>query len=530
MKHAQVIVAFVITSWAPAVAQTHGEDLGIASGWFYAGATHVSDDGSVVAGYAESQNAGRGARWTESTGMQTLPLDTLFNSDVSAMSSDGSVLAGSGWSSSTFTNLRPVLWNGLGAPQDLGDLGAPNWAGVTCLSSDGTTAAGFSKLPNGNFTAVRWVIGSGIEALGTLGGVRSSSEAINSDGSVVVGFERMPNFDFASFRWSAASGVVNITPTYPTSFAYDVSADGSVVVGTAKPTSGSASSAYRWTAATGPVLLGPARVNLLLDFPMVSADGSTVAWSNEIETIDPQSGASNYVYEGYRWTAATGTVALPADFVPAAISADGSVIGGHINLNTVAHPAYWSEVSGLVLLEDFGSNFSFVTDVSTDGQWFTGRIGPLGRRAARWNRDEEIGQRYCGPVTPNSTGQPAVAIATGTNRSNAGTTVLLASALPASSFGYFLVSPMQGDVFPVNQSQGRLCLGGAIGRFNGSGQIFNSGSMGEFAFTIPTQAIATPNSPVPALPGQSWNFQAWYRDIHPNQTSNFTNGVRVTFQ
>ncbi len=30
--------------------------------------------------------------------------------------------------------------------------------------------------------------------------------------------------------------------------------------------------------------------------------------------------------------------------------------------------------------------------------------------------------------------------------------------------------------------------------------------------------------------GESWNFQAWFRDKNPGNTSNFTDGVSVLFQ
>ncbi|MCP3916270.1 MAG: hypothetical protein GY711_12005 [bacterium] len=30
-------------------------------------------------------------------------------------------------------------------------------------------------------------------------------------------------------------------------------------------------------------------------------------------------------------------------------------------------------------------------------------------------------------------------------------------------------------------------------------------------------------------PGETWNFQCWYRDNNPGPTSNFTDAVSVTF-
>jgi hypothetical protein len=31
------------------------------------------------------------------------------------------------------------------------------------------------------------------------------------------------------------------------------------------------------------------------------------------------------------------------------------------------------------------------------------------------------------------------------------------------------------------------------------------------------------------LSGETWNFQAWFRDDNPTSTSNFSNAVAVTF-
>jgi hypothetical protein len=40
-----------------------------------------------------------------------------------------------------------------------------------------------------------------------------------------------------------------------------------------------------------------------------------------------------------------------------------------------------------------------------------------------------------------------------------------------------------------------------------------------------------PLTPVTSiLAGETWNFQAWYRDLNPTNTSNFTDGLSVTFQ
>ena len=70
-------------------------------------------------------------------------------------------------------------------------------------------------------------------------------------------------------------------------------------------------------------------------------------------------------------------------------------------------------------------------------------------------------------------------------------------------------------------SQGYLCLGGAIGRHNQPGLAQPGPS---FSINLDLNAIPTPIAFVAVLPGETWYFQAWYRDSGSN---NFTNGVCI---
>ena len=103
--------------------------------------------------------------------------------------------------------------------------------------------------------------------------------------------------------------------------------------------------------------------------------------------------------------------------------------------------------------------------------------------------------------------------------------------LPNGSFGFFQTSRQRGDVFPVAGSMGRLCLSGPIGRYVGPGQIRFSGMEGRFDLAIDLGAVPTPTGLVAVQAGDTWNFQAWFRDaIGGAATSNFTNGLEVVFR
>jgi len=123
---------------------------------------------------------------------------------------------------------------------------------------------------------------------------------------------------------------------------------------------------------------------------------------------------------------------------------------------------------------------------------------------------------------------------TGTTRLNdcvrATGLVLTHSSMTNCLAGYALVSAMQGLVSNPPGATGDLCLGGNIGRYTcdlflcpgGSAQtdLINGcegGGVGK-----------VPNHPgVFYAPGQTWNFQAWYR-IPGNST--FTDATNVTIQ
>jgi hypothetical protein len=108
---------------------------------------------------------------------------------------------------------------------------------------------------------------------------------------------------------------------------------------------------------------------------------------------------------------------------------------------------------------------------------------------------------------------------------------LEASRLPNNSFGYFITSLTQAITPNPGGSQGVLCVGGQIGRYTGPGQIKNSGATGAFSLLLNLNQIPTPTGFVPALVGQTRSFQSWHRDsVGGAPTSNFTNGLSVTFQ
>ncbi len=80
-------------------------------------------------------------------------------------------------------------------------------------------------------------------------------------------------------------------------------------------------------------------------------------------------------------------------------------------------------------------------------------------------------------------------------------------------------------------SAGTLCLGGSIGRYVGPGQVLNSGAAGAFELVLDLTQHPTPTGLVAVQAGETWNFQAWYRDaVGGTPVSNFTSGRSIAFQ
>ena len=139
-----------------------------------------------------------------------------------------------------------------------------------------------------------------------------------------------------------------------------------------------------------------------------------------------------------------------------------------------------------------------------------------------------IGTNFCTAAT-NSTGISGEISALGSDVAADNNVVLSTSSLPQNSFGFFLTSQDQGFTANPGGTLGNLCLGGAIGRYVGTGQILNSGTTGAFTMPLDLAATPTPTGLVSISAGEAWNFQAWYRDsLLGIPLSNLTDALTLT--
>ena len=107
--------------------------------------------------------------------------------------------------------------------------------------------------------------------------------------------------------------------------------------------------------------------------------------------------------------------------------------------------------------------------------------------------------------------------------------ILTAFDLPPNEFGYFIVGQVQGFLPNPGGSQGNLCLGGAIGRFNSL--VSATDASGVVEMTVDLGVLPQPSAFVSALPGETWYFQLWHRDtVGGVPTSNYTGSRAILFR
>lgn len=188
------------------------------------------------------------------------------------------------------------------------------------------------------------------------------------------------------------------TPGDTSSQAYDVSGDGSVVVGVSYQNISSATApihAFRWTSTGGMISIGDlpggsVRSNAYA----VSADGSAIVGSSS-STLSYS--GHPYYEEPFRWTPGgmqgLGYLSSYASSYGSAygVSANGSVVvGSSVDANGNERPFRWTQSGGMVSLGTLtnysASNQNGAADVSADGSIVVGfSTTETGRTAFRWS-------------------------------------------------------------------------------------------------------------------------------------------------
>ncbi len=142
-----------------------------------------------------------------------------------------------------------------------------------------------------------------------------------------------------------------------------------------------------------------------------------------------------------------------------------------------------------------------------------------------------VGQPICDPNAINSTGKPARMWAIGSAMVAGNNLTLLLADAPMNSFTFAVVSQDTNIVMNPGGSMGNICIASlTIGRYDMS--IQNTGATGQATLALDLTSVPLqPGGPYAILPGETWNWQWWYRDLFGGvATSNWSNAVGVLFQ
>ncbi|MEX2139781.1 MAG: hypothetical protein WD894_11005 [Pirellulales bacterium] len=278
-----------------------------------------------------------------------------LRSEATDVSADGFVVVGTVFAPPPINRDHIFRWTSTDSVVRPG-----NFRDKPIVSANGSTIAGTIFVPPTQ--AFRWPVDGDIQVLGGLPGEPTGSDGfdISADGSVVVGRATTSLGDEA-FRWTQATGMVGLGDLpggRKSSIAFGVSADGAVVVGEAYG-SDDRPQAFRWTEA-GMDGLGRLPGGVRSSARRVSADGVVVVGIN---SYTPSPGPMDSRYEAFRWTQAGGMMGLgdlPGGVLrneARDVSADGSVIVGHaFSVRPDDFPGreafFWTEATGMVNLRD----------------------------------------------------------------------------------------------------------------------------------------------------------------------------------
>jgi probable HAF family extracellular repeat protein len=332
----------------------------------------------------------------------TATFTPFYDASCDAVSGDGKIVTGataSGlylWTAATGVEVFPLPAN-------------QSFFKIGDISGDGATVVGGLRATGGQspqYQGFKWTRNGGFTLLGNLSSGPNDwayANAVSHDASVIAGTNHTPNGNRA-FRWTSESGQIDLghlgigsSSSLRFSNAYDVSADGSIIVGAVGTTADAHGKGYRWKQAGGFEVI-PFPPGAVTPIPnananAISGDGTVVAGAGLL------SGST-----AWTWTASTGMVGLPTrpgnpEPQVNAISYDGSaIVGTELTWGSptpVRRAAIWRKEEGVYreylvqdLLTAAGVDLSNwmlfeVNDVSYDGRTLVGTgFSPDGRNAS----------------------------------------------------------------------------------------------------------------------------------------------------
>jgi len=269
-------------------------------------------------------------------------------------------------------------WTALGGSVVLGTSGTPRG-----ISGDGTTIVGRAPGVYGFGHAWRWTAAGGLTVMPVTPSQPTPNGSYAAGISVLgrVAGGASTGFDAPAY-WETTGSQTYIDSAGLGYQAFDISPDGSVIVGYRLAAACGQTCAMRWTDAGGGSFVGSAiGTNPNSGFGVAIKASSAGAVILGVNDSSADSG-------GWTWTAATGIQLLDTggmeEAVGLGISHDGSLIVGYVATGANNTAAAWAGVGApartlaQLLLEDYGYSvgadfLALATDVSGDGRVIVGK-------------------------------------------------------------------------------------------------------------------------------------------------------------
>jgi uncharacterized membrane protein len=334
-------------------------------------AAAVADGGRVAVGWVDDA----AFRWTPSSGLVKLGLALGGHPGSMARdtSRDGSVIVGTmrntqrqyvdawRWSGGSAKTVKQILLDNAAEQRD--PLATASLDEATSVSGDGNVIVGRGRNASGALVAWHAILGGA--SFRALAGQADTANAISPDGLYVAG--AAGGRPYVRKLDQASPTLIPNLPGATDGAAMAVSANGAVVVGW------SGANAFRWTAATGTVLLKPLAGTSRCTPYGVSGDGSVVVGS-----------CIGSTEIAFRWSAATGMTAINGAQRAWAVSADGRWVTGVMDDAGKTIAFRWSKEI-ITPLPSLSTTRTEATAISADGSVIYGAYDTAqGTAMFRW--------------------------------------------------------------------------------------------------------------------------------------------------
>lgn len=427
------------------------------------------------------------------------------------------------------------LWTVAGGYTPLGEQ-----SGVG-VSEDGQTVLGQITDPvTGENVAGLWTAATGWQSLGGFGSSCGSDASnpyeLSGDAQTAVGLGWF-GCQGRAFRYTNTFGMQQLPmQTNNNSRASAISVDGNWIGGWEEDATG-ARRACVWDSSLNQSFI-------LVSATNANGAGEVYGFSHDGAYAVGTEGSGAYIWEQASGTA-TSLGAVPGGgfldkTILLCVDEDGERAGGTFGFGPFGRAILWSPSNGYEYLDDVltagGVDMSAwetanVSHISPDGNILVGAVRAAGGFASSifiaTLGAGDLGTNFCTAV-PNSTGSAGSIAGIGSDLVAANNLTLEASSLPPGQFAYFVNGPSPGFIAGPGGSQGNLCLLGGLGRHRL--QVGTADAAGVYSIQVDLTSFPRPTGFVAVQPGETWHFSCWYRDQNPTPTSNFTDGLTITFQ